>query len=179
MPSVSLTLCPKSSCDVAPLSLAVCLHATIGPPKSEHWNDGCHKWGIPPLTLRDRSVREGRRTKRFIQNFPSGHVYKVHGHTHIWAWDPAPRALTVRMCKCFIAESWKTAISRRLLLLSIWGILSLSYLTESTQSRLLHSSARHTSFRTRPCSSLLPKQQLPSLQCSSGPIVAVVATSSL
>lgn len=36
------------------------------------------------------------------------------------------------------------------------------------QSRLLHSSARHTSFRTRPCSSLLPKQHLPSLQCSSG-----------
>lgn len=91
MPSVSLTLCLKSSCEVAALSLAVCPRDR--PPKSEHWNDGCHKWRIPLLTPGDRSVRECRRTKCFTQNFPSGHVYKVHGHTHIWARDPAPSAL--------------------------------------------------------------------------------------
>lgn len=48
----------------------------------------------------------------------------MHRHTHIWARDPAARALTVHRCKCFIAESGKTAMSRRLLLLSI------CYLTE-------------------------------------------------
>lgn len=122
MPSASPTLCLKSCCEVAPLSLAVCPHATIAPQiwALKWW----HKWRIPHLTPRDRSVRECRCTKCFTQNVPSGHVYKMHRHTHIWARDPAARALTVHRCKCFIAESGKTAMSRRLLLLSI------CYLTE-------------------------------------------------
>lgn len=168
MPSVSLTLCLKSSCEVAALSLAVCPRDR--PPKSEHWNDGCHKWRIPLLTPGDRSVWECRRTKCFTQSFPSGHVYKVHGHTHTFGLGIQPQVLYCRIWED--RDIQKTSASEHLRdaepLLSDWAM--------RPQSRLLHSSARHTSFRTRPCSSLLPKQHLPSLQCSSG---CVVATSSL
>lgn len=84
MPSVSLTLFLKSFCEVAPLSLAVCPHATIAPQiwALKWWP----KWRIPHLTPRDRSVRDCRYTKCFTQNFPSGHVYKVHGHTHTFGF---------------------------------------------------------------------------------------------
>lgn len=167
MPSVSLTLCLKSSCEVAPLSLVVCPHNR--PPKSEHWNDGCHSG-------------ESRSWPQVAGQYGSAGALNVSHKaslqamcikcmdTHTFGLGIQPQVLYCRIWED--RDIQKTSTSEHLRdaepLLSDWAMCS--------QSRLLHSSARHTSFRTRPCSSLLPKQHLPSLQCSSG---CVVATSSL